>query len=224
MPALPAVPKVIMLSFGTLDTDSGHTDVNRLHFSYTGTAPSSAQLESFAATVLTAFGAALATHAGDNKTFASLDAADLTSPTSAVASVTGATTGTLTGGAIPASTAFLMSAVVARRYRGGHPRSYLPLGDDSKINNDNTWASAFITAVETAWAGFTTAVEGAGWAGAGTINPCNVSYYEGWTNLTKPSGRNYNVPKLRVGGPVVDAIVSYVGRAALAEIRKRLAA
>lgn len=222
MPALPPVPKVLQLAFGTLDATNNYLDINRLHFAYTGTAPSSAQLVSFATTVLTAFGSALAPSMISDLTISSLVAADLSSPTSAVASVSASVVGTLTGGPLPAGTALLMSATVARRYRGGHPRSYLPLGDDSKITNSTRWLGAFVTAVNTAWAGFITAVEGAGWTGAGTISPVNVSYYEGFTNLTTPNMRNYNVPKLRVGGPVIDPIVGYIGRARIATIRKRI--
>lgn len=222
MPALPVVPKVVQYTFKIANTDNGYVDVNRLHFSYTGTAPTSAQLASHAATVLTAFGSALAGKMHSNLTISELDCADLSSPTSGVAQVTDSIAGTLTGGPLPAGTCFLMSATITRRYRGGHPRTYLPLGDDTKLADSHTWGSIWAATVDTAWAGFITAVEGAGWTGAGTITPCNVSYYEGYTNLTKPSGKNYNVPKLRVPGPVVDAIVGYVSRLALAEIRKRV--
>lgn len=222
MPALPAVPKVLQLAFGVRNTENGYVDINRLHFSYTGTAPSVGSLAAFAATSLTAFATALAPSTGDNKTFASVEAVDLSSPTSAVATATGATAGALGGAILPADVAMVISATVARRYRGGHPRSYLPVGDATKLNSDVLWDGAFVTAVHTAWIGFQTAVGGAGWAGAGTVAPVNVSYYFGYHNVLYPSGRRVDVPSLRVGGPVVDLITAYVARARVGTQRRRI--
>lgn len=222
MPALPPVPKVIQLAFGTENVTNNYVDINRLYVSYTGTAPSVGSLNAFAATALAAFATALAPSTGDDKVFASLEAVDLSSPTSAVSTVTGATTGALTGAILPADVAMVMSATVARRYRGGHPRSYLPVGDTTKLDDDATWASAFLTTVHTAWVGFITAVGGSGWSGAGTVAPVNVSYYSGFHNVTFPSGRVASIPSLRVGGPLVDLITAYVARKRLGTQRRRI--
>jgi hypothetical protein len=222
MPALPSVPKVLQVAFQVTDGDIGYVNINRLHFSYTGTAPDSAQLASFATTVGAAYGSAFAASMSETKTLTGVVAIDLTSPVSAVASVTASVAGTLAGTELPNDVAFVLSGTVTRRFRGGHPRNYLPLGDETKLQDGSHWMVAFVTAVETAAAGFFTAVEGAGWTGAGTIAPVNVSYYEGNHLVTYPSGRHRDVPTLRVGGPVVDAIVAYVGRQKLGTQRKRL--
>lgn len=222
MPALPAVPKVLQLAFGVLNNTSAYNDINRLHFSYTGTAPSVGSLAAFAADALGAFHAALAPLSCNDKTFVSCEAIDLSSPTSAVATATAAVPGALGGIPLPADVSMVMSATVARRYRGGHPRSYLPVGDVTKMDGDIRWDTAFVTAVHTAWIGFQTAVGGAGWAGAGTVAPVNVSYYSGYHLVTYPSGRSRDVPTLRVGGPQVDAITAYVARVRLGTQRRRL--
>lgn len=222
MPALPAVPKVLQLAFGTENNANSYVDINRIHVSYTGTAPSVGSLNAFATTALTAFAAALAPSTASNKVFASLEAVDLSSPTSSVATVTLGTNGALGGGELPADVALVMSATVARRYRGGHPRSYLPVGDVTKLTSDVEWDSTFMTTVHTAWIAFITAIGGAGWAGAGTVAPVNVSYYSGFHNVTFPSGRVASVPTLRVGGPVVDLITAYVARARVGTQRRRI--
>jgi hypothetical protein len=197
--------------------------INRVHYAYTGTAPTSSELSSFASTVLTAWGSAFAPSLPDIGHFVGLVAIDLSSPTSAVAEVTDSIVGTEAGTALPADVCFVLSATVGRRYRGGHPRSYLPLGVVSDQQNSRTWTAAFITAVETANAGFVTAVEGAGWAGAGTLSPVNVSYYQGFTPVVNPiTLRTRDVPKIRVGGPIVDPIVGYVGRAQFGSQRRRV--
>lgn len=224
MPPLPAAPKVVQLAFQTSSGDGEPVFINRLHFSYTGTAPTSGQLESFAATVLTAWASALCPSMSTEKVAAGCVAIDLSSPTSATAAVTGATAGALTGLKVPDDAAFVMSATVARRYRGGHPRSYLPLGDATSLSTARSWTSGFMAAVVTAWAGFVTALEGAGWAGAGTLGMVNVAYYHGYTLVTYPSGRSRDVPTVRPGGPLIDPIVGYVPRARLGSQRRRIGA
>jgi hypothetical protein len=222
VPALPSVPAVVQLAFSLTDSDSGYVSINRLHFHYTGTAPTPAQLVTFATTAGTAFGAAFNPSMNAALTLTAVTAIDLTSPTAATAEVAVSHVGALTGGELPNDTAFVLSAKVARRYRGGHPRTYLQLGDVTKTADGRTWDTAFVTAVETAAAGFFTAVEGAGWTGAGTISPVNVSYYSGFTNVTPVGKRAYSVPTLRIGGPLVDPIVSFVGRVKFGTQRRRL--
>lgn len=224
MPALPAVPKVVQIAVETKALNVSDLFINRVHYEYTGTAPTSGELSSFATTVLTAWGAAFAPSMTDDKTFVGLTAVDLSSSTSAAAEVTDSIAGSLTGNILPADTCFVLSASVARRYRGGHPRVYLPLGATASLLTGRTWQAAFITAVQTANDGLVIAIEGAGWTGAGTLSPVNVSYYAGYHLVTYPSGRSRDVPTLRVGGPVVDAITGYVGRSQLGSQRRRVGA
>jgi hypothetical protein len=224
MPALPAVPGTLQLAYTTTVSGTTHPLVNRIHFHYTGTAPTPAQLLSFATTALTAWSSALSPLCGTDKIFSGLDVIDLSSVTSATAVVTGAVAGVRTGGELPADVAMVLSATIARRYRGGHPRSYLPVGTDTDVDTARLWASSFGAAVLTAWSGFVTAIEGAGWTGAGTIAPVNVSYYAGFTNVVPAGKRAYSVPTLRVGGPLVDLITGYVARLPFGTQRRRLAA
>lgn len=222
MVALPAVPSVIQLAFQTTNTDNDYVDVNRIHVHYTGTAPTSGDLTSFATTAITAWASAFCPSMSDDKEVTGLVAIDLTSPTAATAEVVSSTAGALSGAILPADVCFVMAETVARRFRGGHPRMYLPLGDETKLVDSGHWTAAFITAVELANEGLVVAMAGAGWAGAGTILPVSVSYYEGSHLVTYPSGRHRDVPTLRGGGPVVDQITNYVGRAKLGTQRRRL--
>lgn len=224
MPALPAVPKVVQLAVQTHENNVPDTFVNKVHYQYTGTAPTPSQLSSFATTVLTAWGSAFAPSMADDKQFVGLVAIDLSSSTAATAQVTDSIAGSLAGTILPAETCFVLSATVSRRYRGGHPRVYLPLGVETSLLTARTWQAAFVTAVDTANAGLVTAIEGAGWAGAGTLSPVNVSYYAGYHLVTYPSGRSRDVPTIRVGGPLVDPITGYVGRSAVGSQRRRMAA
>lgn len=223
MTALPPVANVVQLAFQVENTDSSYVDVNRLHFHYTGTPPTAGDLLSFATTCLTAYESAFVTSLAANKNVVGIVAIDLTSPTAATAVFTDHTAGTLAGALLPDDVAFVLSLTIARRYRGGHPRIYLPLGDATKLTNGKTWDSGFVTAVGIAAEGLLVAINGAGWAGAGTIAPVSVSYYFGTHLVTYPSGRHRDVPSLRVGGPVVDPVVDIVGRSVVGTQRRRLA-
>jgi hypothetical protein len=101
------------------------------------------------------------------------------------------------GGILPAGTAALVSYPITRHYRGGHPRSYLPVGVESDLLTQTSWSAAFVTAVRAAWA----AVKAQLIVGAGAFAPIsqvNVSYYGG-----APPVAGHSVPRLV---PISDAI------------------
>jgi hypothetical protein len=129
--------------------------------------------------------------------------------------------GTRTGATLGAQVAFVISGEIFRRYRGGHPRNYFPFGVDTDSYDARSWHTAFQTDVSEGWGEFVNAVEAAGWTGAGTLTPVNVSYYEGFTNHTYPSGRVRPIPTLR-GTPVIDVIESYIFRPDYETQRRRV--
>jgi hypothetical protein len=204
------------LTFGT-DLDV----VERFFLKYTGTAPVGTDMATFAGTVITAWTAHLqGLHISDVE-LVNVDCEDLTSSTGAVGSSVAAVSGTLAGNTLPAGTAFLLNKKIARRYRGGKPRSYLPVGGDSQLSNAQQWTSGFVTSVETDWPLFIAAIAAAPWAGA-TINyEVNVSFYSGSTVYITPTGRAKNISKVRVGNAVVDEIIGYLGSESFASQRRR---
>lgn len=119
--------------------------------------------------------------------------------------------------------ALVVERRIARRYRGGHPRVYLPGVNSSDVSQQ----------------GLLTGVSAAAYAGdfeqwevdncshaptaVGTVLPVAVSYFSGFTNVTYPSGRTRPVPKLRTGGPVKDQIIAWVGDPSIKSQRRRQA-
>lgn len=95
---------------------------------------------------------------------------------------------------------------IARRYRGGHPRSYLPGPLSGQYADTQHFAGGYVTSLSTDAAGFIAAVNALVLNG-GTIQLVNVSYFKGFTNVTKPSGRQVSRPSLRPT-PVVDIITA----------------
>jgi hypothetical protein len=208
VPSLPDVANVVKLALEYALSAEDQNAVNRLFFKYSGTAPTDSDLDTFANAVGDAWGTALKSWFGIETTLDQVTAEDLTSPTAAVGNAPFGIEGTRTGGFVGAATCAVIRNKIARRYRGGHPRTYWQAGVDTDLDTANTWSSDFQTGFETAVAAFVSAVEAAGWTGAGTILPVNISYYEGFTNHTYPSGRVRAIPTLRVT-PLVDSIIAY---------------
>jgi len=61
--------------------------------------------------------------------------------------------GSLDGGRLPDQVAVLCNYDTNLRYRGGRGRMYLPQPDTTKLENGDTWASAFVGDIEAAMAG-----------------------------------------------------------------------
>jgi hypothetical protein len=220
MPALPAAPGVLKITVPmTLEGDP--FALNRFFFHYDGTAPTPTQLATFADVVSTAWGARLATLANANVTQQTVNVEDLSSSTGAVANGSTTHVGTRTGAPIAAGSCVMIQFLIARRYRGGKPKIFLPFGVAADLTGSSTWGATFLGNVATGWGQFIADISAAMWTGSLTIKHVNVSYYEGFTVVTNPiTHRARNVPTLR-GAPVVDTVVGYGTENSVASQRRR---
>lgn len=219
MPPLPPVPQVVrVLMKSTYDED---IDVlNRFFVEYTGTAPTAADLVTYATHVMGEWASEFKPLYGPNVSLVTCTVQDLTSETSASGEFSETETGTRTGGTLPAGTAALAKFLIARRYRGGKPRVYLPFFTVTDLDNAQTWLStstdSLLTALEAFVAGgLLTTVSGTVFA-----THVNVSYFKGFTNFTEPSGRVRAIPTLRPV-PLVDAVAGYAINPNVASQRRR---
>lgn len=219
--ALPAVPATIRVqlkwTFG-VDLDV----LCRFYVEYSGTAPTTAQLNTMATAVATAWNSDLAPQTCNQATLTEVILEDLTSSTSAVGSATVTHVGSNGNWSGTLASAMLINFLVSRRYRGGKPRMYHPPMASSSLTNPDQWGSTNLAAFQTGWNSFLTAVLAAVWTGGGSLAQVSVSYYDGFTVFTGPTGRARNIPKLRTGGPVIDTVGSAVANARPANQRRRL--
>lgn len=221
MAALPVVPKTLKLAVSVLD-DAGRQLLSRVFITYTGTAPTAGQLNTFCAAVATAWGSDLKSLVIPSRTLDLVEAVDLSSVTGASGFASPSTAGTRSGGELPADASMVISYEIVRRYRGGHARGYWCFGAATDLLDASNWSSTFLTAVGTGWAAFIAAVEAAGWSGAGTLTHSNISQYEGFDVVTDPiTHRARNVPQVRVP-PLIDTVTSYVYRPRIGSQRRRL--
>jgi hypothetical protein len=220
MPALPAAAGVVRVTL-PYKTPRSTQSLSRFFIHYTGTAPTPAQLQTFCDSVATA----LATEFGPLMTglnsFLPVQAEDLSTATGAVATGTTTNAGSRSGGAIAPGTSLMIQFLIARRYRGGKPKIFLPLGVSSDITSGSVWASAFLSSCITGWNAMIASIVAAGWTAAGTLTQVNVSYYSGFTVVTNPiTHRARNVPTVR-GTPIVDPVTGISVETELASQRRR---
>jgi hypothetical protein len=221
MPALPDVANVLRYDWDFTNSAVGLPARVRQFWQYSGGPPSNADCVTLANAAYTLFGAHLAGLMHTSWEAGNVTVTDLTSPTSGVGSSTmGVITGTNSGHPLPASAATLVNLIVHRRYRGGHPREYWPLGDSDNLNDERSWSPAYVTAFNSDYGAFTSGI-GASTAGTTTIaGRVNVSYYAGFTVHTGTTGRARNVATPR-SSALVDIVVDTFLNHVVAEIRKR---
>jgi len=206
MPALPSVPQVLKLLMTLADTDDNNM-IWRMFLQYAGTAPIDSDLQTLGAAIGSAWASHLASFWTSNQTMTAVNLEDLTSPTSAVFDQVVSHVGTRSGTPCANGLAVNMAHNIARRYRGGHPKTFLTALVDGDRADVAHWDSTTLSNLSTAYNAFTAAINSAVWAGGLSLIPVNVSYYHGFQNFTYPSGRTRPRPLVR-DTPVVDLIIS----------------
>lgn len=217
MPALPNAANILKAGYKMgLGTDTNA--LVRLFIAFSGTSDV-AKLNAVAGVLSSAWDTWLQSVHPNQVTLEEVEVTDLTSDTSPSGGVIDGTAGTLTGG-LAAGTAMVISSEIARRYRGGHPRAYWPMGSEAKLGSAQTWDPTFVADVVTAYTGFVGACL-TGWpSGITPVDFVNVSYFHGFTNHTYPSGRTRSIPTVR-GAVVIDPVTSWFVRQSVGSQRRR---
>jgi hypothetical protein len=187
MPPLAFVPNVVKL---TIAGDAGTFPwANVLHWGYSGTPPTGAACTAFASALLTAWGTNFAPHMWNGSHIKEATCTDLSSGTAAAGVDAATSDGTGGAGEVPASASVLVVKEIARRYKGGHPRSYVYAGVASDLDSSSAWSSALVAAISGAYAAVSTALDGLV-SGATTLNTeVAVSYIDKAVNPVAPFRR-----------------------------------
>lgn len=198
------------------------TALTRLHIAYSGAAPGDATCAAIAQSLYGIFAAELCVYANAANSLLGCVVTDLTSPSSGRGSYSHTTAGSLSGGILGASTAFLASEKIARRYRGGKPRAYLPLGDSGQLLTEQLWTTGFVANVQASLDAIVADINGLTTSGTVLSTLVNVSYYEGFVSSQNPVTLRWrNIPKQRTGGAVVDGVTQWVAEQRLSSQRRR---
>jgi hypothetical protein len=133
---------------------------NVLHWAYTGSAPTPTDCAAIALDIFNAWQSHVTPLQNAAITMYRVDVTDLSSSVGAEGSASEDINGTRSGGQLPANAAVLISYGAILRYKGGHPRTYLLALSDTDLFDPKTWTSGAVTAVNTGWVAFRTAVTG----------------------------------------------------------------
>lgn len=197
MPALPAATSVLRVRVaGTNQTTLWN---NIFYLQYTGTAPQVGDLTTIAGSIATAWTTNIAPLCATSVALTEIDLTDLTSATAATSSTTVTGAGTRAGQALTTNVACVVSWAVNLRYRGGHPRNYMPAGVAADVTAGHLWAGAFVTAMLAGARGFRTALNAITF-GSSTMHLILLSYY--FNKVLRPSPLPITVTDAKVHGRV----------------------
>lgn len=208
MPPLPVVPGVVKIILGGTYHDARW--LNIFHMGYTGAAPDATTLGDYlTSTVMPAAVVAYAAEMSVDNELTSGEVTDLASDTGASVSISASTHGVRSGDFMPASVALVISREINRRYRGGHPRSYLPWGTAGTMATGSTidWDPDFLTDCGEKFGTMITSWSGGAFGSTTITVPVNVSYRSGGAPRTTA---------------VVDPITSSIARQRICSQRRRL--
>jgi hypothetical protein len=220
MPPLPPADAVIKVQLRQAFAED--LDVlNTFHLVYAEGAPSIPEITTFAFSVATAWQTWLAPMANVQLQLQNVQCTDLTTDTSPFAEAPVAYSGTRAGSTLPAEACVVISQLLTRRFRGGHPRNYFPFGVLADMVTPQAWSGTFVAEVGAAWAGFIDAVIAAVWSGGGAMLPVALSYYQGFTVVISPTtGRARNVPTRRAA-TLIEAVSGFQVRSYIGTQRRR---
>jgi hypothetical protein len=189
-------------------------------YSYSGAIPQLADLNSMATALSTAVNANFQTQTASGLVYTGLTITDLSSATGAIGTATLNTTGT--GGApMPPQNCFVTSYATALRYRGGHPKTFWPLGYEALLAANGQWSTAGISAMLNAVQLVINTPVGHQYGSTDIVNHIWISYYHGHTVVTSPTtGRARNVPTLRPT-PLPYLVTGVTGEIFVASQRRR---
>jgi hypothetical protein len=193
---------------------------NRFFLGYGGSAPSGANCTSIAAGIEAAWVSNLAPLIETTYALSEVDVLDIATVTGFSGQWTGTENGTRSGTALPQAIATNVEYGIARRYRGGKPRMYLPPGVTSDLANLSHWEPDFIDAVNSGVAAFFTEIGAISVGEVGALTHVNVSYYSGFKNITNSSGRERAVPQYR-DSALVESVLSYSCKGLLSSQKRR---
>lgn len=207
---LPDVPNVVALKFGGLL--NGIPFLNVLHASHDASTPNVTDLGTLATNLSSWWLTNIVPICNTGTVMNSMTVLDISSRTGLAAVSNTARTGTLTNPCTN-NVSYAISWLIARRYRGGHPRTYMAGLSTQQLNGTQQLLGTARTSILTGWTTLLAALSGYSLASMPNLRLCNVSYYHG----KNPDG----TPALRPT-PVVDLIVGTKGDLRIDSQRHRL--
>lgn len=217
-PPLPDVPCVrVRLIYNQGNPGEGG---NRLYLSYSGSAPTGANCTTLATDIGAAWGLHIAPVVSATYELTEVDVLDIATNSGLSGQAHPDVGGDITDPELPDNCASNCEFNIARRYRGGKPRMYLPPPSTSQLANQSTYTALHVSNVGVQVAAFFAEIEALSIGAMGTLQHVNLSYYSGYTNVEVPGRRAKVIPNYR---PLAlhDNVVGYSPKAVIGSQRRR---
>ena len=174
MPARPDAANILKVEF--LWSQNGVPAANVQYVKWSGTAPTAGACAAIAADLGNAFWNIAKANYSTQTIFQACRVTDLTTSTGASGSAAIETDGTAGGEGLPAQACCLVNHTIARRYRGGHPRTYYPALSSAVQATPQAWTSGAVTSMGSAQAAFALEASTFSESGCAGVYVVNVSY------------------------------------------------
>lgn len=208
MPPLPVVPRTIKYSLRY--SDSGNTNVENVFYQTFTQPPGSSDATSLAATVTAQWLTHVSPLMGTWMTLISATVNDLSSTTGAVAvNVTGGAGTAAAGAHLSSGAATVIQTKIARKYRGGHSRIYLPGAGQNDLQTTNTWTTSYITAVAAGWAAFVNGIITNAPVALGAMQNVVAHRYGRCASPPCSPAPDEDAPSVPLASPYTDAISAW---------------
>jgi hypothetical protein len=197
---------------------------SRFYVAYSGSAPTAADCATLAADIDSEWSLALAGLVNGDWTLVEVDVLDIATDSGFSGQSTTARDGTRSGTPAPSQCASNIEFGIARRYRGGKPRMFLPPGVMGDTVDPGHWDDTFIGELNVGIAAFFAGIEAASIGAMGALSHVNLSYYDGVSTTTPPwRGPGYKYPPKYRAAAVVDPVVGYSAKAMIGSQKRRRA-
>lgn len=217
-PPLPASP-CLRVKLDYTQSDAALAG-SRFYLSYAGAAPTAGNCETIAADIAGFWLTDLAPLVSNLWELTEVDVLDISSLAGASGQWEGSHAGTVTGEPVPANCAVNIEFDIARRYRGGKPRMFLPPPDSSNLSDIGHWNADVVSGTNTAIAAFFAAIEALSVGAVGALAHVNLSYYSGFKNVTNSSGRTRAAPTYRTAA-LLDTVQGYSTKGVVGSQKRR---
>lgn len=176
MPPLADVNKVLKIQFtGTYGVAKW---ANVMHLKYDGTFPTNSEANNIALSAAAVYASNLLPVMSTSAILTETIVTDLTNSLAATGTFTGSDPGgNANANAMNAGVAIAGSWKIHRRYRGGHPRTYLVGMTANNLTNTQNFSGAYVASVLSAFQGFLTDMNALTEGAVDPFTLVSVSYY-----------------------------------------------
>jgi hypothetical protein len=221
--AIPPLPDVPCIRVRCI-FNKGAVGEGGVHFylSYTGSAPTGANCTTLAGDISTAWASHISPLHAAYYALEEVDVLDIATTSGLSGQDLTVHNGSRAGTALPVQCALNVEFGVARRYRGGKPRFYLPPMCEADLIDQGHYDPSILSGISTAVGAFFSQIEALSIGSLGTLAHVNLSYYHGYETSSPPwRGPGFKYPPKYRATALHDVVTSYSAKGVVGSQKRR---